>query len=83
MVRRPVQRIIEVDGHQWEVSAVIEGMGWDAELPISRESWLSFVSGDERRFITPLPPDWASWTDERLRAELATAQLSQRRSRPS
>ena len=82
MVRRPAKRIIEVDGHQWEVSAVIEGVGWDAELPVRRENWLSFVSDDERRFITPLPEDWASWSDERLRAELETATPSKRRSFP-
>ena len=82
MVRRPAKRIIEVDTHQWEVSAVIEGIGWDAEMPIRRESWLSFVSGDQRRFISPLPSDWASWSDERLRAELLNAPVSKRRAPP-
>jgi hypothetical protein len=82
MVRHPAKRIIEVDGQEWEVSAVIEGVGWDAELPVRREHWLSLVSENERRFITPLPSDWTSWTDERLRAEVASAPRSKRRSAP-
>jgi hypothetical protein len=82
MVRLPEKRVIEVDGQQWEVSAVIEGVGWDAELPVRRASWLSFLKGDERRFITPLPADWAEWSDERLAAELANSRLSKRRMPP-
>jgi hypothetical protein len=80
MVRRPQKRVIYVDGTRWEVSAVIEGVGWDAELPVRRENWLSFETDGERRFITPLPEDWASWSDERMREELAKAPTSKRRS---
>jgi hypothetical protein len=74
--------VIEVDGRRWEVSAVIEGLGWDAEIPVRRENWLSFETDGERRFITPLPDDWVSWSEEKLREALATAPRSKRRSFP-
>jgi hypothetical protein len=82
MVRRQEKRSIDVDGQRWDVRAVIEGVGWDAELPIRRENWLSFETEGQRRFITPLPEGWASWSDERLRAELANAAISKRRPLP-
>ena len=82
MVSRPTKRVIEVDGRRWEVSAVIEGLGWDAEIPVRRENWLSFETDGERRFITPLPDDWISWSEEKLREALATASRSKRRSFP-
>ena len=73
-------RVFEADGRRWEVFAVIEGVGWDAELPVRRENWLSFTTDGERRFITPLPADWEMWSADRLRAELASAPISKRRS---
>ncbi len=82
MVRQPAKRIVEVDGQEWEVFAVIEGVGWDVELPVRRAHWLSLVSEIERRFITPLPSDWTSWTDERLCAEVMRAPRDKRRSPP-
>ena len=73
-------RVFDADGRRWEVRAVIEGVGWDAELPIRRENWLSFETQGERRFITPLPLDWEMWSIDRLLAELAAAPISKRRS---
>ena len=73
-------RVFDADGRRWQVCAVIEGVGWDAEIPVRRENWLSFTTDGERRFITPLPADWEMWSTERLRAELAKAPLSKRRS---
>ena len=79
MASAPITRVIDVDGRRWEVTAVIEGVGWDAELPIRRENWLKFETTGERRFLAPLPDEWASWTDERLREALATAPMDKRR----
>lgn len=73
------EREIDADGRRWRVTEVIEGLGWDQEMPMRRENWLLLVSGEERRFIAPLPPDWESWPDDKLRAELASARPSKRR----
>ncbi|MEO7457515.1 MAG: hypothetical protein ABIY52_14720 [Gemmatimonadaceae bacterium] len=80
MVPSNPHRIIDVDGRRWVVSPVIEGQGWDAELPVRRENWLSFEADGERRFITPLPHDWETWPEDELRARLLVAPRSLRRS---
>ena len=74
------RRIIDVDGRRWVATPVIEGQGWDAELPVRRESWLSFETEGERRFLTPLPVDWERWSDEELSAQIRMAPRSKRRS---
>lgn len=73
------EREIDVDGRRWRVTEVIEGLGWDQEMPMRRENWLLLESGAERRFIAPLPADWESWPDDKLRAEIASARPSKRR----
>ena len=75
-----LHRIIEVDGRQWIVAPVIEGVGWDAELPVRRHNWLSLETHGERRFISPLPEDWDRWTDDHLREQVRAAPRSNRRS---
>jgi hypothetical protein len=78
---RPVnERVIEVDGCEWVVSVVVEGQGWDADLPDRRKSWLKLESESERRFISPLPEGWESWPDDELRSQLRRAPRSNRRS---
>lgn len=74
------KQVIGQDGRAWAVYAVIEGQGWDAEMSVRRENWLSFDTDGERRFITPLPADWESWSEEQLRTALDGAPRSKRRS---
>ena len=82
MASPPIKRVIDFDGRKWEVSAVIEGLGWDAELPIRRENWLRFETKGERRYVAPLPDDWASWSEDELREALVAAPLDKRGSPP-
>ena len=80
MIPSNPHRIVDVDGREWVVSPVIEGLGWDAELPIRRDNWLSLETDGERRFISPLPADWERWSDDELRAHIRSAPRSKRRS---
>lgn len=73
------ERQVDVDGRCWRVTEVIEGLGWDQEMPMRRENWLLLESAGERRYIAPLPADWAFWPDDKLRAEVAAARPSKRR----
>ncbi len=73
------EREIDVDGRRWRVTEVIEGLGWDQEMPMRRENWLLLETAGERRFIAPLPADWEAWPEDKLRAELASARQSKRR----
>lgn len=73
------ERRIDVNGRWWRVSPVIEGLGWDQEIPVRRENWLLLESEGERRFIAPLPADWESWADDALRAQVGLARQSKRR----
>jgi hypothetical protein len=74
------ERAIDVDGSRWVVSVVVEGQGWDADLPDRRRSWLKLETDGERRFISPLPEGWESWPDDELRSQLRRAPTSNRRS---
>lgn len=74
------RREIEVYGRQWVACAVIEGVGWDHEIPVRRDNWLLLESDGERRYIAPLPPDWETWSDDELRERVAHASHCRRRS---
>ena len=80
MIPSNPHRIVDVDGRRWVASPVIEGLGWDAELPIRRENWLSLETDGERRFMSPLPPDWESWSEDELCTHIRSAPRSKRRS---
>jgi len=70
-------RAILVAGQVWTVREVALTPA-AAELAARKGSptnWLSLTSYVEKRRIAPIPPDWQSWTDERLAAEVATAEV--------
>jgi hypothetical protein len=77
--RDGARKVLDGEGHEWEVFPMIEGLAWDGEISYPRENWLCFATEGERRYLAPLPPDWEKWNDEELRAALAAAPLDKRR----
>jgi hypothetical protein len=71
--------LADADGHTWHVYVVVEGLGWDADLPDRRSNWLACVSLADRRFIAPVPEGWESWSEDELRAAVAKAPRDKRR----
>jgi hypothetical protein len=59
----------DVDGRDWTVMPIREGDRWDPEIEMRRRDWLGCVTGDDRRYISPVPARWEQWSD----AELASA----------
>ena len=66
--RAPLLRIFrDYLGREWEVSATSDGRAAaGAPDPALAPGSLSFVSGEERRRLTPLPPGWFVAPDEQL-----------------
>ncbi len=68
--RAPLLRIFrDYLGREWEVSACSGAPSPDAAAapdPEYAPGSLSFVSGEERRRLTPLPPGWFVAPDEQL-----------------
>jgi hypothetical protein len=71
--------LVDADGHTWHVYVVVEGLGWDADLPDRRSNWLACVSLADRRFIAPVPDGWESWSEDELRDAVASARRDKRR----
>jgi hypothetical protein len=69
----PVRTVTDGTGRPWHVYVVVARLKFDTEGGKRRRNWLSFESGDERRYITPVPEDWDYWSDDQLRAEILTA----------
>jgi hypothetical protein len=42
--------------------------------PILLNGWLCFESGDDRRRLTPVPPDWTECDESRLQLYQAVAE---------
>lgn len=70
--------LVDADGQTWHLYVVVEGLGWDADLPDRRSNWLACVSLGDRRFIAPVPEGWESWPDEALQAAVAAAPRDKR-----
>lgn len=59
----PVREVVDSAGGRWFVYAVFETSKWGAK---QRAHWLCMESGEERRFLSPIPGDWMSWSDPTL-----------------
>ncbi len=69
----PGRTVADADGRLWHVFVVEEGMRWDPEIEMRRRSWLCCDGGDDRRYISPLPPGWLEWSDAILLAAITEA----------
>ena len=63
----------DVDGRDWSVMTVREGQRWDPEIEMRRRDWLCCVTEGDRRYISPVPPDWEQWTAAELAAAVRKA----------
>lgn len=70
-------------GAIWRVHQVREGYTWDPEIEMRRRDWLSCRTGTERRFITPAPADWLTWSEAELLAAIHAAPIDKRREPPT
>jgi hypothetical protein len=63
----------DVDGRDWTVMTIREGERWDPEIEMRRRDWLCCVTIDDRRYISPVPPDWEQWSAMDLAAAIRKA----------
>jgi hypothetical protein len=73
-----MRTVQDADNRVWHVYVVQEGMRWDPEIEMRRRNWLCCAALDERRFISPVPPNWERWSDVELLAAIAGAKADHR-----
>jgi len=61
-----------VAGIEWAVFDVLPDLALRVD-PALTGGWLCFESGDERRRLHPIPPQWEECSEEHLRELLAIA----------
>ena len=61
------------DGRIWTVMPIAEGSRWDPEIEMRRRGWLCCVTSGDRRYISPVPRDWAQWTESEIAGAIAGA----------
>jgi hypothetical protein len=69
----PPRVVRDVDGRDWSVMAVREGQRWDPEIEMRRRDWLCCVTRGDRRYISPVPPEWEQWSPIELAAAIRKA----------
>lgn len=65
-----MRAVDDAHGQTWYVYPVIAMTKVGAPR---RTSWLCLESGDDRRFIAPVPAGWVTWNDAMLLQSIATA----------
>jgi hypothetical protein len=59
----PVRPVTDASARMWHVYVVIEGSKLGAR---PRADWLCMESGNERRYMSPIPEGWMHWSDATL-----------------
>jgi hypothetical protein len=67
-----VREFLDREGVHWRVWATVP-THLNAVADDLRTGWLTFVSGAQRRRLAPIPRNWESMDDERLRLAVAAA----------
>ena len=68
-----VRAVVDASGRTWHAYVVIARIKFDPESEKRRRNWLALETGGDRRYISPVPREWSSWTDDELLTEIATA----------
>ncbi|MDQ6633489.1 MAG: hypothetical protein M3Z10_01895 [Gemmatimonadota bacterium] len=77
--REPVLRVTHTtDGRDWTLMLIPERTRTDRGSAVRRRDWLSCVSAGDRRYITPVPPQWEQWSESELAAAITKARPDMR-----
>lgn len=71
--RRSGALLIEEDGDRRDGDRRVTVGGRSSLTPGIHDGWLCFEHGDDRRRLSPIPPDWSHATDEQLAGFLRAA----------